>query len=253
VITVQLYADAAAVAKAAARFVYDRLHAHRESRKFTLALSGGSTPKLMYEQLGLMPDVGRLLGDRAEIFFSDERAVPPESLESNFRAAKVGLFEQSGIDDSIVHRMRGEASDLATEAARYEREIRTVATQGSSQAPQLDLVLLGMGSDGHTASLFPEHDFGKDEHALVVAPYVVSQRTYRLTFALKLINGSKTVLFLVTGSDKALAVKKVLSAEFESDMLPARRVEAKQTIWLLDKAAAGQLDPAHARGNIQLC
>ena len=253
VITIQIYTDAATVAKAAARFVYDLLTAHVYPRKFTLALSGGSTPKLMYEQLRQMPDIARLLNSRAEIFFSDERAVSPESEQSNYRTARVGLFEPFGIDASIIHRMRGEASDLAAEAARYAREIREVTATEAPLTPQLDLVLLGMGPDGHTASLFPDHDFRATEHALVAAPYVASQQSCRLTFTQRLINGSKTVLFLVAGADKASAVKKVLSADFESDMLPARRVEAEQTIWLLDKAAASQLDLAHARGSVKLC
>lgn len=243
-----VYSDAAAVADAAARLVQERIRRHDEPRRFTLALSGGSTPKLMYKRLRLLPDFGHLLNSRATILFSDERAVPPESEESNFRAAQAGLFSPVRIDEQIVHRMRGEAEVLAAEAARYEQTIVQIT---GNPLPSLDLVLLGMGTDGHIASLFPDLDFSGMENSLVVAVEVRSPIPRRLTFTLKLINMARTVLFLVTGEEKALALKKVLSAGTQADILPAGRVQAHQTIWMIDHAAAQLLDAERLRGSLK--
>jgi 6-phosphogluconolactonase len=253
VTTIQIYTDAAAVATGAARLVYERLAQHREERKFLLALSGGSTPRAMYEQLHELPNVAVLLNHGAEIFFSDERAVTPDSEQSNYHTARLGLLEPLKVNDRIVHRMRGEAENLADEARRYESEVRAVAGVEDMAIPRFDLVLLGIGSDGHTASLFQDHDWRDSESKLIAAPYVASQHSYRLTFTLRMINAARTTAFLVTGSNKANAVKKALSAEFESDMLPARRVDAAETIWLLDQAAAGKLNPDLVRGTVTRC
>ncbi|MCM2271132.1 MAG: 6-phosphogluconolactonase [candidate division Zixibacteria bacterium] len=252
-ITIQIYADAAAVAKAAARLVYERLAEHEEERKFLLALSGGSTPRSMYAQLRDLPKVAELLNHRAEIFFSDERAVPPDSDQSNYRAARVGLLEPLNLKSEIVHRLRGEAKSLEAEALRYEHEMRAVAEIGDTEVPRFDLVLLGIGPDGHTASLFADHDWRNSERKLVASPFVGLKQSHRLTFTLRMLNAARTAVFLATGADKADAIKKVLSAEFESDMLPARRVEAAETIWLLDQAAADKLNPDQARGTIKRC
>ncbi len=207
----------------------------------------------MYGEFGELPKVAELLNHRAEIFFSDERAVPPDSDQSNYRTARVGLLEPLNLKSEIVHRLRGEAKSLEAEALRYEHEIRAVAGIGDSEVPTFDLVLLGIGPDGHTASLFVDHDWRDSERKLVASPYVESQQSNRLTFTLRILNTAKTIVFLATGAEKADAIKKVLSAEFESDMLPARRVDAAETIWLLDQTAAGELNPDQARGTIKRC
>ncbi|MBK7143221.1 MAG: 6-phosphogluconolactonase [bacterium] len=252
-ISIQIYPDVAAVAKAAARFVYEQISASRERRRFLIALSGGSTPKPVYQFLSAKPEAGPMMRSKVDFLFSDERAVPPESEQSNFNTAREGLFNPLHIGNTNVYRMRGEEKDLATEARNYEELIRRKAGVGANEIPRLDMILLGMGPDGHTASLFPGHDFDASAGRLVDAPYVESLKAYRLTFTLSLLNAAKSVLFVVAGPDKAEAVKKVLSAEVEGDILPARRVEAERTIWMIDSASASLLDPAHARGSVRLC
>lgn len=250
-VEIRIYPDVAAVAQAAAHFVLSRIHTGQGHQ--VVALSGGSTPKLMYRELVQMPDAASLLSGEVVYLFSDERAVGPDSEQSNYRTAKVGLFEPLGIEERSVHRLRGEADDLSAEAQRYEKLICSIAPGDAGEVPRLDLVVLGMGADGHTASLFPDHKAASGESRLVEAPYVSSLKAYRLTFTFPLLNAAKCVLFVVTGSDKTEAVKKVLSAEIEGDILPARRVEAEQTIWLLDHAASATLDSTRSRGIVRIC
>ncbi len=252
-ISIQIYPDDAAVAKAAASFVYDQISASRGQKRFLVALSGGRTPAMMYEALAGTSDVAPMLRSKVDFFFSDERAVPPESDQSNFQTARRGLFIPLQIENTAIYRMRGESADLAAEARNYEDLIRRKAGVKGKEIPRLDMVLLGMGPDGHTASLFPGYDFAASGSRLVDAPFVSSLKAYRLTFTIPLLNAARAVLFIVTGTEKAEAVKKVLSADVEGDILPARRVEAERTIWLLDKAASARLDPSRTRGTVDIC
>jgi 6-phosphogluconolactonase len=253
VISIQTFPDPAAVAKAAARFIYNQVSALHDKNRFLLALSGGNTPKLMYEELLKIHAFGAMIRSKGEFFFSDERAVPPESEQSNYHTAKIGLFEPLQIENKYVHRMRGEIEDLANEARQYEDQLRRIAGVRPNEIPQLDIVMLGMGPDGHTASLFPDYDFTTKQTKLVDAPFVKSLKSYRLTFTLTLLNAARMAIVVACGADKAPAVKKVLSATIKGDILPARRVEAQRTLWMLDTAAASQLDPASARGSIEVC
>lgn len=196
----------------------------------------------MYAEFVQMANAGTLCREKAEFFFSDERPVGPESEQSNYRTAYLGLIQPLAIPGSIVHRIRGEADDLTAEARRYESEIREALACPIGQIPALDLILLGMGPDGHTASLFPDFNFESGDQALVLAPYVKSLDSHRITFTLRLINKARRVLFLVTGSEKSAAVTKVLAGGITDDILPAARVDAQETIWLMDQSAAAQLD-----------
>lgn len=247
---IYVYPETGVAAKAAAEFLGDRLRRHDDPRRFTLALSGGSTPSKMFEEMRRLTDSARLLNEKSEIFFSDERAVPPDNPQSNYGMAKKTLLDPLDINSSIVFRMRGEADDLNAEAARYEQLIQQAT--GSSQ-PSLDLVLLGMGPDGHTASLFPELDLSRLANSYVAAVYVNSLKAHRLTFTLRLINAARTALFLVYGEEKADALKKVLSADTQANILPAGRVEALQTIWIVDRNAAKLLEPDRIRGSLTTC
>jgi 6-phosphogluconolactonase len=229
-------------ARNAAAFVYELITDHHEPRRFNLALSGGNTPKQMYRQLAEMPDCGALLAERAEIFFSDERAVPPDSNESNYHAARVELFEPLGLPTGIVHRMQGEAADIRLEARRYAELIRQKVSGSESNIPEFDLILLGIGSDGHTASLFPELNFETGSRELVQAYFVESLQAWRYTFSLPLINSARAVVFLVTGQEKAVVVRKILSADSGGCTLPAARVKAAKTVWIMDQSAAADLE-----------
>jgi 6-phosphogluconolactonase len=241
------------VASYAAAFLRAQLSAHTRESRYRIALSGGSTPSRMYSSFVRQANAGALARGTAEFFFSDERAVGPDSEQSNFRTARIGLFQPLAIDDAYIHRMCGEAHDLTSEAARYEGLIRSRIPASGAEIPRFDLVFLGMGADGHTASLFPDFDFERPERSLTVAPYVSSQEAWRLTFTLRLINAAHRVLFLVTGREKREAVTNLLSGGIKHDILPAGRVKADQTLWLLDRAAAGELNTSEIDGTILEC
>ncbi len=240
--SVKVFPTPREVALYAAKCLREALSSHSDPAPFRIALSGGNTPREMYAEFVQIANAGKLCREKAEFFFSDERPVGPESEQSNYRTAYQGLIQPLGIPGSIVHRMRGEADDLAAEARRYEAEIRDAFACPAPQIPSFDLILLGMGPDGHTASLFPDFDFTARNGALVAAPFVRSLESSRLTFTLGLINKARKVLFLVTGSEKGPAVTNVLAGGITDDILPAGRVDAHETIWLLDQKAAAQLD-----------
>lgn len=238
-VRLRVFENPKSLALAAAQFILSDIKAHRSQNRYRLALSGGSTPRLLYASLVSIPESPSLLGDKAEFFFSDERAVGPDDKDSNYGTAKSGLFEPLSISERIIHRMKGEATDLPAEAERYERLI-SGDSDTSDIIPSLDLTILGMGPDGHTASLFPEHDFSSDGKALIIAPWVDSKKSYRLSFSLSFINASAQVLFLVTGSDKAGVLAGILSGKGSLDY-PAAKVRAKSTLWMIDKSAASEL------------
>jgi 6-phosphogluconolactonase len=229
-----------ALARAAAQFVVGEIE-RKEAGRFLLALSGGTTPAAMYDILADTASARELLSARCELFFSDERQVGPEHVDSNYRIAHLHLFEPLRIDECIIHRIRGESKDLKAEADRYAALIREKAGVYDDRVPRLDLTLLGMGPDGHTASLFPGYDF-ESERDLVVAPYVPAKQASRVSFGLRLINASRAVLILVVGEEKAEMVKKVLDKSIINMELPASRVAAERTVWVLDRAAAGKLN-----------
>lgn len=250
---IKIYQDAQMLAGAAASQLCDIIRQTDSSRRCSIALSGGSTPGRMYDSLISMDNIGNLLNERAEFFFSDERSVGPKNPESNFALACDHLFEPAAIDSEIVHRMIGEADDLAAEADRYESVIRSrVPANNAEGIPQFDLTILGLGEDGHTASLFPELDMAKIEKSrrLVIVPYIASMKTTRLSFTFSLINCSRTVLFLVAGETKAEAVRQILLpdvSQSKAEQLPASMVSARSTIWMLDKAASSLLDRSDSR------
>jgi 6-phosphogluconolactonase len=231
-------------AQTAAEFIYGLVSEHRDSRRFTLALSGGNTPKLMYRELSAIPNIGQLLSERVEIFFSDERAVPPDSTESNYHTALAGLFQPLGLPGIAIHRIKGEADDRKTEALRYSRLISEKVESGIDGMPRFDLILLGMGADGHTASLFPELKVRLDDPDPVLVNFINSLQAWRYSFSPALLNASKRVLFLVTGAAKAQTVKKVLSAGADGLTLPAAMIVAEKTVWMLDRAASALLEQA---------
>ncbi len=233
--------DQNALAYAAAQFVLGEIGLV-EGRRFLLALSGGSTPTLLYDALAANPTNGQLLNLHCEFFFSDERTVSAEHPDSNFGLAQKILFEPLGISSGIIHRMHGESKDLSAEAVRYSRLIESKSAARVGGVPQLDLTILGMGADGHTASIFPGDDRDSNENALVIAPWVKKLNTHRLSFSMKLINASRAVLLLVSGKSKASSVKTALDSTEERSKLPVSQVAAERTVWLLDQAAASQLN-----------
>jgi 6-phosphogluconolactonase len=211
----------------------------------SMVLPGGSSPAPLYRELS-----GRrrrqVRWDRVDLFWGDERAVPPYSPESNYGLAARNLLPLPGLPESQVHRMKGEADPLELEARRYERELtRVVADSGGNAGDRpFDLLLLGMGPDGHTASLFPGSPRLAETRRQVVVEPRPSRPPFvpRLTLTLPVLNGSREVFFLVAGSDKAPVVRRILGGPSVDDPPPAGWVHGlERTTWFLDQAAASGL------------
>ncbi|MDH7489235.1 MAG: 6-phosphogluconolactonase [Anaerolineae bacterium] len=218
--------------------VHDAAMAVRERGRFTLALAGGRTPLAAYARLAA---ASGMPWARTHLFWSDERCIPPDNPDSNFGAAAGVLVSRVPIPPDHVHRIRGEA-EPREEARRYESVLREIVR---GDPPRLDVILLGVGEDGHTASLFPGSPALDEQAHLVVAvdppPGVAHQR---ITFTLPLILAARSVVFLATGAAKANAVARVLLAHDEA--MPATRALAARgrVVWVLDEEAARDLSDA---------
>ena len=238
---VEVVEDAAAVARAAAElFVKLAAQAASVRRLFRVLLAGGTTPKALYTLLASAEYRSRVDWDRSAFFFGDERAVPPDHPQSNYRMADEVLFRPLGIAESSIHRMKAEADDLNAAAAAYESVLR--ASFGAF--PRFDLVLLGMGSDGHTASLFPRSPVLK-ERSRWVAPVLDAPKAppRRLTVTLPVLNAGHQVLFMVAGRQKAPALREVLEGTAPPEQYPAKCIQPgpERLLWLVDEAAGAEL------------
>ncbi len=210
---------------------------------FYAALSGGSTPRLLYDEL-VKPSLAKQLDwTKVRFFFGDERCVPPDHAESNFRLAQEHLFTPLKIPAQQVMRMEGEL-DPATAASRYEAVLRERFGAGPGTRPRFHLIVLGLGEDGHTASLFPGTHALTEAQRLVIVGRAPTGVRDRITFTVPLINEAAAVLFLVVGSGKAPAVQAILEPTSGSAVpVPASLITTRQgrVIWFLDQAAAGRL------------
>ena len=228
--------DAEAVARHAADFLTERALA--SDGPFTVALSGGSTPKRLYEILAGGSHAKRFPWDRVQLFFGDERFVPPDDPSSNYRLANLAMLSHVPVPPNSVHRMPTDG-DPADAARRYERELQMQYGAEALQPdrPLFDVVLLGLGENGHTASLFPDTDALAEREAWVVPCVPHDAPHTRLTLTYPAIASSRAVLFLVAGEAKAAVVARVRSGDAA---LPATHVStAGELIWVLDRAAAG--------------
>jgi 6-phosphogluconolactonase len=212
--------------------------------RFTVALAGGSTPRASYTLLAEDERAGQagLAWDKVEIFFGDERAVPPDHPDSNFRMAQEVLLSRVPLRPESVHRIQAEA-DPTEAAARYEEELSRVFKADRDQVPRFDLILLGMGPDGHTASLFPGSVALQETKRLISANWVEKFKSHRITFTFPLLNAAATALFAVSGADKAAMVQQVLRGDSAGPIYPAERVRPStgRLVWMLDEAAASAL------------
>jgi 6-phosphogluconolactonase len=237
---VHVYETPEELAGAAARdFVARAAEAIDERGRFAVVLAGGSTPKATYEALA-RDYAGELDWSKVHVFFGDERTVPPDHEDSNYRIAHEALLSRVPIGS--IHRMRGEL--LPTEAAAaYEEQQREFF--GSDGVPAFDLILLGMGEDGHTASLFPETSALDVADRWVVANPVLKLETTRLTLTIPVLNAARTVIFLVAGESKAEALREILEGDADPRAYPAKfvRPENGDLTWMVDRAAAGSLKP----------
>jgi 6-phosphogluconolactonase len=241
---IQVFADVHALPAAAAEVVSAQAATSIAARgRFTLALSGGTTPQLLYRRLASRRDLNWA---RVHLFWGDERCVPPTDAASNYRMAREALIEHVSIPPAQVHRMHGEDPPEAA-AASYEAQLRAVLgappdagaqAHGEAGAGVFDLVLLGLGADGHTASLFPGTAAGREHTRWVMADYVDAVRGWRLTLTPPVLLAARRVLFLVAGAGKARAVSQVLEGpQVESDAV-MRIARSAQAHWMVDAQAA---------------
>lgn len=220
---IRIFADPKQLAEAAAEYFVAR-------SPQTVALSGGSTPKLLYQILAEQFR-DQVAWSTMHFFWSDERHVPPDHPDSNYRMANEALLSHVHTN---IHRIRTEKPNAADAAFDYEQTLIEVTKQN---LPRLDLILLGLGTDGHTASIFPGSEVLHETKHLVAATWVDKLKTHRITMTLPLINNAASVLFLVSGAEKAEIVKEVLEGE---NKYPAQAVKPTrgELIWMLDKEAA---------------
>ncbi len=225
--------------QAAEEFVRAAAASVQERGAFSVALAGGSTPLGMYKLLAEAPYRSQVEWVRVLLFWSDERCVPPDDPESNYGAAATALVSGLGLPEANVHRMYGEL-DPQEAALAYEQEVRHAI---GGEPPRFDLILLGMGDDGHTASLFPGTDALGETGRIVVANHVPKLDAWRLSFTSTLINAAHRVLFLVTGEGKADALREVLEGEPNPDTYPSQLVRPTdgRLLFLLDEQAARSL------------
>jgi len=227
---------------AAEEVVHGATQAVTERGRFTIALSGGSTPKNLYTLLATNARAS-LPWDKMFFFWGDERHVPPTDPDSNYRMVDEAMLSKVPVSPGNVFRVPAENPTAAAAADAYERTLRDFFSLAPSEVPRFDLILLGMGPDGHTASLFPGTAAVEERSKLVVANWVEKLKTYRLSFTLPVLNAARCVTFLVSGTDKATVLQSVLEGDAPGEQYPAKLVRPTdgKLIWLLDRAAASAL------------
>jgi 6-phosphogluconolactonase len=241
-------ADPTELAETAAHLIVDAaIEAVRERGRFMLCLAGGETPRATYARLALPAFSERMRWDRTWVFFGDERAVPPDHPESNYRMAYETLLSRVPIPPAQIFRMCAEHADGDGAASAYAAALLEAFGTGRGELPRFDVVLLGLGVDGHTASLFPGSPVLREVFRTVAALHVAAaQIPQRLTLTFPVLNAAARVVFLVTGPEKAKIVRTVLS---EPARLPAALVRPTdgELVWLTDRAAAALHPVGEAR------
>ena len=212
-----------------------------DGKTFYAALSGGLTPRLMYQILAGRALLGRIEWQNVQLFQVDERCVPPDHPDSNYRMIREALLDNADIPPENFHRMHAEEPDLEQVARNYADELAVALEPQNGLRPRLDIVFLGMGPDGHTASLFPGTEALEEQNAWVRPNLVERLGMRRLTMTLPLLNAAAHVIFLVAGADKAETLRKVL--EGPPGGLPAQKIQPVDgsLSWFLDEAAARKL------------
>lgn len=239
---IAVYPDTNTLSQQAAQFIVRLANESIVTRgRFSIALSGGSTPKVLYGLLGSEPYRDQIDWSKVDIFWSDERCVPPDSADSNYRMAREVLLSRVPLSPQQVHRMPADQPDRDAAAQAYTHEMRQ--SFGTGDIPHFDLIQLGMGPEGHTASLFPHQSSLHEQQRLVMYVNVPKPPPPRLTFTPPILNATRHVLFLVTGAEKADAVQAVLEGDYNPEEYPAQivRPASGEVVWMLDEAAAGKL------------
>jgi len=239
---ISIYPDINTLSHEAAQFIVRLANEAIVTRgRFTFALSGGSTPKLLYSLLGDEPYRSQIDWTQVDIFWSDERCVPPDDKDCNYFLAHQVFLSKIPIPADHVHRAPANQPDRDAASQAYAKEMQR--TFGTNGIPNFDLIQLGMGPEGHTASLFPHQQSLHEQQRLVMPVVVPKPPSPRLTFTPPLLNAARYILFLVTGADKADALQAVLEGEYQPDEYPAQivRPDNGEVIWMLDNAAASKL------------
>jgi len=209
--------------------------------KFHVALSGGSTPRALYRRLAHPPFAKRIAWERVHVYFGDERTVPPDHPDSNFRMAKEALLDHVPVPPSQIHRIEGEAEDPHAAAVKYTRTLTRNLPLSAQGVAQFDLLLLGVGRDGHIASLFPGTPVLHERARLVEAVRVEKLDTWRITITLPVIDHARHVLILVSGEDKAPILRDVFAAR-HTPPFPVQLINPQGALeWHLDQSAAALL------------
>jgi 6-phosphogluconolactonase len=213
--------------------------------RFSIALSGGSTPRNLYTLIAANAS-GSLPWDRMFFFWGDERHVPLNDPDSNYRMAKETLLSKVPIPPANIFPVPTENPDASAAAQAYEDTLQKFFALSPGEFPRFDLILLGMGPDGHTASLFPETAALQEKSRLVVANWVEKMKTSRITFTLPVLNAARCVAFLVSGADKAAVLHEVLEGDAPGEKYPSKLVRPTdgKLIWFVDRAAASELSAA---------
>jgi 6-phosphogluconolactonase len=219
-------------------FVAQAAEAVRARGRFTVALSGGSTPKRLY---ALLATKGSIPWDKVFFFWGDERHVPPDDAESNYRMANEAMLSKVSVPAANVFRVRGEEKDASNAAQQYEKDVQQFFHLSPGEFPRFDLIFLGLGPDGHAASLFPKSAALTERRRLVVANWVEKFETDRITFTFPVLNAAACVMFLASGPDKAQILREVF--ENRSANLPSQAIRPTngKLLWLVDSAAASNL------------
>lgn len=228
-------------AKAADIFIRSAKNAIKERGVFTVSLAGGSTPAALYRLLATTPCSSEIEWGKTHLFWGDERCVPHDHKDSNYRMVREALIDSINIPSSNIHPVRGEMGEAAAE--NYEKELKGFFGVEEGIFPAFDLILLGMGDDGHTASLFPETEILKEEKAWVGAVYVEKFKSVRATLTVPVLNNAREIVFLVSGGGKSSMLKTVLEGDYRPDKYPSQflRGAKGKTTWLVDKAAAAAI------------
>ena len=242
---IQIVENGEAVSRAAAEMLVSlALEKLTSKESIAVALSGGSTPKNMFAILANDAALrDRMPWNRVHFFWGDERHVAPDHSDSNFRMTNETMLSRVPVPPENIHRIRAENPDSEKAAEDYEQELRGFFKLEPEQLPAFDCVFLGMGPDGHTASLFPGTKALHERKRLVVSNWVAKFQSFRITLTAPVLNNADTVIFLVSGAEKAEPLRVVLEGQKQTDLFPSQLIEPThgKLLWLVDQAAAGRL------------
>jgi 6-phosphogluconolactonase len=242
---IQIVADVEAISRKAAEIIMGLMAETLNTKTpFSIALSGGSTPKSLFTLLA--DDVSlrtQVDCDKVHFFWGDERHVPPDHPDSNFRMANEVMLSKVEVPAENIHRVRAEEQDASKAAEEYEDELRTFFNLKPGELPRFDCVLLGMGPDGHTASLFPGTEALREQKRLVVSNWVEKFRTHRITLTAPAINNADCIIFLVSGEEKAEVLREVLEGEKNTELFPSQLIKPShgKLLWLVAQSATTKL------------